>query len=164
MADVHPEHAQLQADRIYLGWQYALLHPDPGPAPKRPSPVEAPEEPVDPEWVRRERLNEDLLNRPVKIVRAFMTALATLILVLGVTEMLSWSFAVVGVIAAGGIAAFCSYAVHQGDRAVRHRIKAREVAGDRLREERDRSSSPPRRSMPPATGSGRRRRSVTTVS
>ncbi len=138
MADVHPEHAQLQADRIYLGWQYALLHPDPGPAPKRPSPVENPPEPLDPEWVRRERLNEDLLNRPVKIVRGFMAALATLILVLGLTEMLSWSFAAVGVIAAGGIAAFCSYAVHQGDRAVRHRIREREVAGDRLREERDR--------------------------
>ena len=68
MADVHPEHAQLQADRIYLGWQYALLHPDPGPAPKRPSPIENVAEPLDTEWVRRERLNEDLLNRPVKIV------------------------------------------------------------------------------------------------
>ncbi|MFD0467915.1 hypothetical protein ACFQ0B_06065 [Nonomuraea thailandensis] len=38
MTDVHPEHAQLQADRIYLGWQYILLHPDPGPRPNAPRP------------------------------------------------------------------------------------------------------------------------------
>src|SRR5690606_4293450 len=45
VADVHPDHAQLQADRIYLGWQYILPHPDPGPPPKRPSPAEEPPEP-----------------------------------------------------------------------------------------------------------------------
>ncbi len=31
LTDAHPEHAELRADRIYLGWQYLLLHPDPGP-------------------------------------------------------------------------------------------------------------------------------------
>ena len=60
MADVHPEHAQLQADRIYLGWQYLLLHPDPGPPPKRPSPAgERPAEAgraTPSELLRRERL------------------------------------------------------------------------------------------------------------
>ncbi|GAA3134735.1 hypothetical protein [Streptosporangium carneum] len=142
MADVHPEHAQLQADRIYLGWQYALLHPDPGPAPRRPSPVDdgvtVVADEVDHEWMRRERLNEHLLNRPMKLFRAFMGGLAALILVLGVTELLSWSFAAVGLVAAGGVAGFCSYAIHQGDRAVRHRIRERQAVGDRQREERDR--------------------------
>lgn len=138
MADVHPEHAQLQADRIYLGWQYALLHPDPGPAPRRPSPVDEAVEQVDPEWMRRERLNEDLLNRPVKIFRTLMAGLAALILLLGLTELLSWSFAILGLIASGGVAVFCSYAIHQGDRAVRHRIREHQAVGDRRREERDR--------------------------
>ncbi|GHE30459.1 hypothetical protein GCM10017673_36420 [Streptosporangium violaceochromogenes] len=139
MADVHPEHAQLQADRIYLGWQYALLHPDPGPAPRRPSPAaEDAAAPVDPDWVRRERLNEHLLNRPVKVFRFFMAGLAVLILLLGVTELLSWSFAALGLIASGGVAAFCSYAIYQGDRAVRHRIEERRAVDDRQREERDR--------------------------
>ncbi|MFD0887609.1 hypothetical protein ACFQ08_23970, partial [Streptosporangium algeriense] len=141
MADVHPEHAQLQADRIYLGWQYALLHPDPGPAPRRPSPADG--EPVtndraDAEWMRRERLNEALLNRPLKVFRVFTTALAILILVLGVTELLRWSFAAAGLVASGGIAVFCSYAIRQGNRAVRHRIRERQAVGDRQREERDR--------------------------
>ncbi|WP_271218832.1 hypothetical protein [Streptosporangium carneum] len=139
---MHPEHAQLQADRIYLGWQYALLHPDPGPAPRRPSPVDdgvtVVADEVDHEWMRRERLNEHLLNRPMKLFRAFMGGLAALILVLGVTELLSWSFAAVGLVAAGGVAGFCSYAIHQGDRAVRHRIRERQAVGDRQREERDR--------------------------
>ncbi|WP_326819709.1 hypothetical protein OHA77_16750 [Streptosporangium sp. NBC_01639] len=140
MADVHPEHAQLQADRIYLGWQYALLQPDPGPAPRRPSPAEeaAEQADVDPEWVRRERLNEAMLNRPVKIFRVFMTGLAGLILLLGLTEMLSWSFAALGLIATGGVAGYCTYAVHQGNRTVRHRIRERQAVGDRQRQQRDR--------------------------
>ncbi|MBG0827580.1 hypothetical protein HS041_07365 [Planomonospora sp. ID67723] len=138
MTDVHPEHAQLQADRIYLGWQYALLHPDPGPAPKRPSPAEEPLPEVDPEWVRRERLNEDLLNRPVKIVRWFMVGMALVIAAVAAVGPMGWPFAVVGLVVALGIAGFCTYAIHQGDRAVRHRIRERQAAGERLRRERDR--------------------------
>ncbi|GII02979.1 hypothetical protein [Planobispora takensis] len=138
MTDVHPEHAQLQADRIYLGWQYALLDPDPGPAPRRPSPAEDPIPEIDPEWMRRERLNEDLLNRPVKVVRGFMVVLGLIILGIAVTGWMSWAFASVGLVVALGIAGFCTYAILQGDRAVRHRIEERRAAGERLRRERDR--------------------------
>ncbi|MDH2426961.1 hypothetical protein [Sphaerisporangium sp. TRM90804] len=140
MADVHPEQAQLQADRIYLGWQYALLHADPGPPPKRPSPQEIPEEPeaVDPSWVRRERLQEDLLNRPVKIVGIFMALLAVLILVLGLSEVIGWPFAVIGLAATGGITLICGYAVHQGERALRSRIREQEARAELRREHRER--------------------------
>ncbi|MFC7381895.1 hypothetical protein [Sphaerisporangium rhizosphaerae] len=139
MADVHPEHAQLQADRIYLGWQYAMLFPDPGPPPRRPSPAEAPAEPaaVDPTWVRRERLQEDLLNRPVKIVGVFMSLLAVLILALGLTEIMGWPFVVIGLVATGGIAAICGYAVHQGERALRSRIREQETRAGKQREQRE---------------------------
>ncbi|GAA2778508.1 hypothetical protein [Nonomuraea dietziae] len=140
MADVHPEQAQLQADRIYLGWQYVLLHPDPGPPPKRPSPFVEPqrESKPDPELVRRERMQEDLLNRPVKIFRTFMAALAVLILGAAVAGALNWSFAIIGLVAAGGVAAICSYAVLQGDRAVRYRVQEQQARDDRVRQERDR--------------------------
>ncbi|WP_285778053.1 hypothetical protein [Microtetraspora sp. NBRC 13810] len=135
---MHPEHAQLQADRIYLGWQYVLLHRDPGPPPKRPSPGEAPEpEALDAEWVRRERMREDLLNRPVKIFRTFMALLALLIFGLGVTELMSWSFAAIGLVAAGGVAVICTYAIHQGHKAVRHRAREQQARHDRARAERD---------------------------
>ncbi|MET9341573.1 hypothetical protein [Nonomuraea sp. NPDC003804] len=139
MADVHPEQAQLQADRIYLGWQYMLLHPDPGEPPKRPSPAEEPprESTPDPELVRRERMQEDLLNRPVKIFRTFMAVLAVVILVAAFAGALGWSFAIIGLVATGGVAGICSYAVLQGDRAVRYRVRERQARDDRLRQERD---------------------------
>lgn len=140
MADVRPEHAQLQADRIYLGWQYVLLHPDPGSPPKRPSPVaEEPQEPKepDPELLRRERLQEDLLNRPVKVFRGFMVILTVLILGLGVSGALDWSFVLIGLVAAGGVAGICSYAILQGDRAVKYRVHEAQLRDDRQRQERD---------------------------
>ncbi|MBB6350240.1 hypothetical protein FHU36_006812 [Nonomuraea muscovyensis] len=136
--DVHPEHAQLQADRIYLGWQYILLHPDPGPPPKRPSPAEeAPAQGPDPDLVRRERLQQDLLNRPMRIFRRFMLALTVLLVVLAVAGYLDWSFALLGLVAAGGVALICSYALVQGDRAVRYRIQEQQAREDRRRQERD---------------------------
>ncbi|MFI7705798.1 hypothetical protein [Nonomuraea sp. NPDC049480] len=141
MTDVHPEHAQLQADRIYLGWQYILLHPDPGPPPKRPSPVEeqaaAAPDPAEMELMRRERLQEDMLNRPVRLFRLFMLVLSVLILAVAVAGYLAWSFAIVGLVAAGGVAAICSYALLQGDRAVKYRVLEQQARDQRQRKERD---------------------------
>ncbi|MFI6899646.1 hypothetical protein ACIBKY_00220 [Nonomuraea sp. NPDC050394] len=145
MTDVHPEHAQLQADRIYLGWQYVLLHPDPGPPPKRPSPIGDTGEPadageqarIDTELLRREKLQEDLLNRPVRIFRIFMIFLTLLIFALALLGYLDWSFALIGFVAAGGVAGICSYALLQGDRAVRYRVLEQQARDDRVRQERD---------------------------
>ncbi|MET9248180.1 hypothetical protein [Nonomuraea sp. NPDC003709] len=140
MTDVHPEHAQLQADRIYLGWQYILLHSDPGPPPKRPSPLEEPADPpgpVDPDLLRRERLQEDMLNKPVRLVRTFMLVLAVLILAAGIAGYLAWPFAIAGLTAAGGVAGICSYALLQGDRAVKYRVLEQQARNERRREERD---------------------------
>ncbi|MFG3442442.1 hypothetical protein ACGF0J_34815 [Nonomuraea sp. NPDC047897] len=139
MVDVHPEHAQLQADRIYLGWQYILLHPDPGPPPKRPSPAdETPAQGPDPDLVRRERLQQDLLNRPMRIFRRFMLVLTVLLLVPASAGYLDWSFALLGMVATGGVALICSYALVEGDRAVRYRIQEQQARADRRRQERDR--------------------------
>ncbi|MFG1696753.1 hypothetical protein [Nonomuraea sp. NPDC049309] len=142
MADVHPEHAQLQADRIYLGWQYILLHPDPGPPPKRPSPVEEPSaqeqpDPATADLLRRERQLEDMLNRPVRHVRMAMLVLSIVIVGAALTGYLAWSFAALGLIATGGVAGFCSYALFQGDRAVRYRVMEQQARDERRRQERD---------------------------
>lgn len=139
MAGVPPDPGQLQADRIYLGWQYALLHPDPGPAPKRPARDDV-VEPVpagDLAWERRERLQEDLLNRPMRVVRWFMAVLALIILAAGLLGWLDWRFALIGLVAAGGVAGICALAIRQGDRAVRYRIRERQAKADRIRRERD---------------------------
>ncbi|MFI9594360.1 hypothetical protein [Nonomuraea sp. NPDC052265] len=143
MADVHPEHAQLQADRIYLGWQYMLLHPDPGPPPKRPSPVQEPtpaaetSERAAAEALRRERLQEDMLNRPVRVIRVISLTVSVLILVAAFSGYLGWSFALLGLVAAGGVAGICTYALLQGDRAVRYRVLEQQARDDRQRQERD---------------------------
>ncbi|MER6509228.1 hypothetical protein ABT158_20555 [Nonomuraea sp. NPDC001636] len=143
MADVHPEHAQLQADRIYLGWQYILLHPDPGPPPKRPSPEKEPAPDAESsgraaaEALRRERLQEDMLNRPVRVIRAISLTMSALILVAAVSGYLGWSFALLGLVAAGGVAGICTYALLQGDRAVRFRVLEQQARDDRQRQERD---------------------------
>ncbi|MEV0196600.1 hypothetical protein [Nonomuraea sp. NPDC050691] len=135
---MHPEHAQLQADRIYLGWQYILLHPDPGPPPKRPSPAEEPPPArPDADVARRERMQEDMLNRPVRVFRLFAVVLSLLILVLAVAGLLQWKFALLGLVAACGVAIICSYALVQGDRAVRYRISEQRARDDRRRQERD---------------------------
>jgi len=142
VADVHPDHAQLQADRIYLGWQYILLHPDPGPPPKRPSPAEegpATDGAADEraELLRRERLQEDMLNRPVRLVRAVMLMISVLLLVPTLTGYLGWAFAIIGLVATGGVAGVCTYALFQGDRAVRYRVSEQQARDDRQRQARD---------------------------
>jgi hypothetical protein len=43
----------LRADRVYLGFQYALLHPDPGPPPRRPLPPGREE--LNPGWGTAQR-------------------------------------------------------------------------------------------------------------
>ena len=58
-----------RADRVYLGWQYALLRPDPGPAPRRPVPPEA--EQVSQDWVAAQRREEGLLDRPYLVAIGF---------------------------------------------------------------------------------------------
>ncbi|MFF4773299.1 hypothetical protein ACFY05_10620 [Microtetraspora fusca] len=141
MGDLHPEHGRLQADRIYLGWQYALLHPDPGPPPKRPAREDLAEPAHDgpgPEWAARQRLQEDLLNRPVRIFRMFMAALAAGILILGVAGPVTWSFVFIGLVATGGVAGICTYAIRQGDQAVRQRVEERAARARRERERRER--------------------------
>ena len=56
---------RVRPDRVYLGWQYALLNADPGPQPRRPVPPES--EQLNPGWVTAQRREEDRLNRPLKL-------------------------------------------------------------------------------------------------
>jgi hypothetical protein len=139
VGDPYPEHAQLQADRIYLGWQYALLYPDPGPPPKRPAREDGVVAPApDDELAHRERIQKELLNRPVRIFRTFMALVAAGLLVLGATQLLAWSFALLGLVATGGVAAICSLAIHQGDRTVNERVDQRREKARREQERRRR--------------------------
>jgi hypothetical protein len=108
------------ADRLYLGWQFATPHPDPGPAPRRPTPPE--HERLSPDWAAAQRREENLLNRPLKAVLGVAVAIGAAAVVLGIVGWLPILVAGLGLIICVLIAAVCGYAVWQGERALRARM------------------------------------------
>jgi hypothetical protein len=108
------------ADRLYLGWQFATPHPDPGPAPRRPTPAE--HERLSPDWAAAQRREENLLNRPLKAALGIALAIGAAAVVLGTVGWLPVLVAGLGVIICVLIAAVCGYAVWQGERALRARM------------------------------------------
>jgi hypothetical protein len=98
-----PQRAVVRADRLYLGWQYAPLHADPGPMPRRPAPPA--EEQVSQGWVDAQRREERRLSRPPKAACAAAAAAACLLLVLGLTGLLGGWLAGFGMAVCLGLAA-----------------------------------------------------------
>jgi hypothetical protein len=109
-----------RADRVYLGWQYATPYPDPGPAPRRPTPPE--QERLNPDWATAQRREESLLNRPLKAAFIAAVAIAAVAIVLGLAGWLSPLLAGLGVICGVLVAAVSGYAIWQGERALRSRL------------------------------------------
>jgi hypothetical protein len=123
------------ADRLYLGWQYATPHPDPGPPPRRPVPPER--EQLSASWLAAQQREENLISRPLRIgcVAAAAVTLALLITVAG-----GW---LPVVIAAPAIAAcllgggLSGYAIWQGKRALGVRIAAERRRLEQFRDEQE---------------------------
>jgi hypothetical protein len=109
-----------RADRLYLGWQYATPHPDPGPPPRRPTPPE--HERLNPDWAAAQRREENLLNRPLKAALGVAVVIGAAAVVLGVVGWLPMLVAGLGVVICVLIAGVCGYAVRQGERALRSRM------------------------------------------
>jgi hypothetical protein len=109
-----------RADRLYLGWQYATPHPDPGPPPRRPTPPE--HERLNPDWAAAQRREENLLNRPLKAALGVAVVVGSAAVVLGVVGRLPVLVAGLGVVICVLIAGLCGYAVRRGERALRSRM------------------------------------------
>jgi hypothetical protein len=109
-----------RADRVYLGYQYAVPYPDPGPPPHRPIPPE--QERLSPAWVAAQRREESLLNRPLKAAFVAAAAVAAAAIVLGAVGWLSPLLAGLGVICGVLVAAISGYGIWQGERALRSRL------------------------------------------
>lgn len=129
--------APLEPGRLYFGWQYALLHPDPGPPPKRPTPPE--QHRVHPEWMDAQRRAETQLNRPLMFAGALALGMAVFF------ALLSWPLNAVpgwGAAVAIGIclvlAGVAGYAVWQGERALRSRQSDERDRLERMRADRER--------------------------
>ena len=109
-----------RTDRLYLGWQYATPHPDPGPPPRRPTPPE--HERLDPAWAAAQRREESLLNRPLKSAFLVATVIGALAVAAGAAGWLPILAAGLAVIGCVLVAAVCGYGVWQGERALRSRM------------------------------------------
>jgi hypothetical protein len=101
-----------RADRIYLGWEYTQVHPDPGPAPERlarPGP-----EQLNPGWLAAQRGEERRLSRPLRLGGALGLGLAGLTAMLGVLGVLNAALTVAGLACALVLAGWCAHGVWRG--------------------------------------------------
>ena len=103
----------MRPDRIYLGWQHALLHPDPGPQPKRPTPPE--QEQLNQDWVAAQRREENLLDRPLKLAAGAAVLLAGLLIAVWAARLANAAIAWLGAIACLAGAGLAVQRIWQGE-------------------------------------------------
>lgn len=125
----------LRADRVYLGWEYALQHPDPGPPPPRPAPP-GPEQ-LNPGWVAAQRREERRLSRPARIGGGLSLALAGLAGALGAAGLLNAALTGTGIACCLLLAASCAWSVRRGARDLRVTLAREEQRVARARAARD---------------------------
>ena len=111
-----------RAGRVYLGWQYALAHPDPGPPPRRPVPAE--QEQLNPGWLAAQRREERLLTRYWKVLAAGSLAGTALVLVLGHAGLLNPALTILGGVGLVALAGLSVRAIWRGQRDLRATVAA----------------------------------------
>ncbi|GAA3968975.1 hypothetical protein GCM10023085_59120 [Actinomadura viridis] len=118
----------VQADRVYVGWRYAQMHPDPGPPPGRPEPPEPAQAPP-----LERRPGEYLAGRPLRIAAAGGGVGMALFLLCGLVGVLPWAFAAVAMVACAIVLGITGYALWQDELAVRARLAQERTRSERLR-------------------------------
>ncbi len=117
--------------RLLVGYQYATPYPEPGPAPRRPTPPE--QERLNPDWAAAQRREESLLNRPLKAVFAVAAVIGLVAITLGAVGWLGVLVAGLGAICCALIAAVSGYANWQGQRALRARLADEQARVGKMR-------------------------------
>jgi hypothetical protein len=126
-----PQRAVIRADRVYLGWQYAPLHPDPGPVPRRPVPPATEE--VNQGWVDAQRREDGRLTRPLKMTFAASAAAACLVLALGLTGLLNPWLTGAGLAACLGAGVVSGRGIRRDEQALQERITAEQQRVEQIR-------------------------------
>jgi hypothetical protein len=121
----------LRPDRVYVGWEYALVHPDPGPPPRRPVPPA--QERLEAGWVLAQQREERRLSRPLRAGATAGAALAGLTAVLGAAGVLNPALTATGIVMFLAVTAPCARGVWRGTRDLRARVAAEEQRVARAR-------------------------------
>jgi len=121
--------------QIYLGWQYALAHPDPGPPPRRPVPPG--QEQLNPGWLAAQHRECRLLTRYWKMLAGACLAAAALVLVAGIAGPLTPALTAAGAAVFVALAGLAALVVWRDDRDLRATVAAetRRVAAARAAQE-----------------------------
>lgn len=123
-----------QADRVYVGWRYAQVHPDPGPPPPAPPRPAGPAPRASP----ARRPGEHMAARPLRIAAGGTGVGVLLFLGCGVAGVLPWAFALVALLACVLVLGITGRSLWQDERAVRARIAEELARGEREEAARDR--------------------------
>ncbi|TYC07938.1 hypothetical protein FXF65_40565 [Actinomadura syzygii] len=144
-----------QPDRVYVGWRYAQVHPDPGPPPGRP---ERPER--VPAAAPARRPGEHMAARPLRTAFGGGVAGVVLFLLCAVAGVLPWAFAAVALLACAVVLAITGGALWRDERGVRERIASERDAEERERAARERESDAAEQAYAKARADWERRRTA----
>lgn len=121
--------AAFRPDRVYLGWQHALLVPDPGPVPTRPpatatAPSAETAGQVRDAWLAAQRREERRLARPDRRILACCGAATCALCATWLAGLIGTDLAVLGGGAGLVTAAGRWRVIRRGQRALRERVAA----------------------------------------
>ncbi|MFC0038238.1 hypothetical protein [Actinomadura rayongensis] len=126
----------VQPDRVYVGWRYAQVHPEPGPPPPAPE-RSVPAAPSPPQRPR----GEQFANHQLRITAGGACAFILLFLLCAVVGVLPWAFAGVGVLACLIVLGITGSALWRDEQAVRARIAAQRAGEEAERRARERAGA-----------------------
>ncbi|MFC5183999.1 hypothetical protein [Actinomadura harenae] len=129
----------VQADRLYVGWRYAQVHPDPGPPPSEPEPVrpEGGRAVLPPHGAPRELSAEHFTGWPLRIAAAGGGVFGVLVMLCAILGVLPWAFAGAGMVACAVVLGITGTPLWQGRQDARARIEAEAARAERERAARE---------------------------
>ena len=120
---------------VYLGWEYATPHPDPGPPPRRPARPERYR--LSAGWLAAQRREENLIDRVPKAIAATAAAAALAAACCLAVGLVAALVAVPVIVAGLAAAALSGQAIWRGERDLRNRIDAERLRVERLRADQE---------------------------